>query len=156
MALIECYECGKQISDAAPTCPSCGAPNKENNDSSQTVAIQWKAVQWKALLSQVAIIWIVTFVLSFLFAWVSKSLIVAGITNIICLITAFTLIYYITKENRIQHCINVAFVVWLLSIINTVLFGVPFINWLLSVFLVFVCMSIGMLISYLIGLSKND
>ncbi len=26
MALIECYECGKQISDKAPSCPSCGAP----------------------------------------------------------------------------------------------------------------------------------
>lgn len=26
MALIDCYECGKQISDIAPACPSCGAP----------------------------------------------------------------------------------------------------------------------------------
>jgi hypothetical protein len=26
MPLINCYECGKQISDAAPSCPSCGAP----------------------------------------------------------------------------------------------------------------------------------
>ena len=29
MALIKCYECGKEISDAAPACPSCGAPKKE-------------------------------------------------------------------------------------------------------------------------------
>jgi ankyrin repeat protein len=29
MALINCYECGKQISDAAPACPSCGAPKKK-------------------------------------------------------------------------------------------------------------------------------
>jgi len=29
MALIDCYECGKQISDAAPACPSCGAPKKK-------------------------------------------------------------------------------------------------------------------------------
>lgn len=28
MALIKCYECGKQISDAAPSCPTCGAPKK--------------------------------------------------------------------------------------------------------------------------------
>jgi hypothetical protein len=29
MALIECYECGKQISDAAQACPHCGAPVKK-------------------------------------------------------------------------------------------------------------------------------
>lgn len=26
MALIQCVECGRQISDQAPTCPGCGAP----------------------------------------------------------------------------------------------------------------------------------
>jgi len=26
MALIECYECGRQISDSATSCPGCGAP----------------------------------------------------------------------------------------------------------------------------------
>lgn len=29
MALIECYECGKEISSLAPACPSCGAPKEE-------------------------------------------------------------------------------------------------------------------------------
>lgn len=28
MALIECPECGKAISSEAPSCPSCGKPNK--------------------------------------------------------------------------------------------------------------------------------
>ena len=28
MALIKCYECNKEISDAAAACPSCGAPKK--------------------------------------------------------------------------------------------------------------------------------
>jgi rRNA maturation endonuclease Nob1 len=28
MALIKCTECGKEISDKAKTCPSCGAPVK--------------------------------------------------------------------------------------------------------------------------------
>lgn len=28
MALIDCYECGKQISNIATACPSCGAPTK--------------------------------------------------------------------------------------------------------------------------------
>ncbi|TVQ74116.1 MAG: zinc ribbon domain-containing protein [Chromatiaceae bacterium] len=26
MALIECPECGREVSDKAPTCPGCGAP----------------------------------------------------------------------------------------------------------------------------------
>ena len=26
MALIKCYECGKEISDSASSCPGCGAP----------------------------------------------------------------------------------------------------------------------------------
>lgn len=26
MALIKCPECGKQVSDKAPTCPGCGSP----------------------------------------------------------------------------------------------------------------------------------
>ena len=26
MALIKCYECGKEISDKAPSCPHCRAP----------------------------------------------------------------------------------------------------------------------------------
>lgn len=31
MALIKCYECGKEISDKATACPNCGAPVIENN-----------------------------------------------------------------------------------------------------------------------------
>ena len=29
MALIQCYECEKEISDKAPACPHCGAPKEE-------------------------------------------------------------------------------------------------------------------------------
>lgn len=30
MAIIDCWECGNQVSDQAPTCPHCGAPRTEN------------------------------------------------------------------------------------------------------------------------------
>lgn len=33
MALIKCKECGKEISDKAPACPHCGAPNKPKPDN---------------------------------------------------------------------------------------------------------------------------
>jgi uncharacterized membrane protein YvbJ len=29
MAIIACWECGKEISDSAQACPHCGAPKKE-------------------------------------------------------------------------------------------------------------------------------
>ena len=29
MALIECPECNKEISDKAPACPHCGCPKEE-------------------------------------------------------------------------------------------------------------------------------
>ncbi len=31
MALINCRECGKSISDKAETCPECGSPVKEKS-----------------------------------------------------------------------------------------------------------------------------
>lgn len=223
MALIECYECGREISSLAPHCIHCGAPikaerkqkaseretspvelterqreqiesigatssktstKKKTVKKSQTkksaskvnkiegdngvfqhilrdaagdaIADYSSTIQWKAVISQAAIIWIVTFILGFLVAWVNKSLILAAIINLTCLITAATLIHYFTKENRFQHCIHVAAACWLTSIINVVFFGIPFVSWLLSAFLYLVCMGIGMLISYLIGLSKNN
>jgi len=33
MALIKCYECGKEISSLAPVCPGCGAPKQEDTDT---------------------------------------------------------------------------------------------------------------------------
>lgn len=32
MALINCPECGKQVSDTAPTCPNCGYDLSQNRD----------------------------------------------------------------------------------------------------------------------------
>src|SRR6266516_4379459 len=43
MALITCYECGKQLSDAAPACPSCGAPKKEELKKRLTILQQEEA-----------------------------------------------------------------------------------------------------------------
>ena len=132
-------------------------------DLEKQVPIDWggwdtylSTIQWKAVISQAAIIWLVSGILGFLVSWVLKSLLTLAIINLTCLITAFTLIHYFTKENRFQHCIHVAVACWLTSIINVVFFGIPFISWLLSAFFILVCVGIGMLISYLIGLSKNN
>lgn len=38
MALINCSECNNQISDKAPTCPNCGAPNQVKEQPAQQQA----------------------------------------------------------------------------------------------------------------------
>ena len=40
MALINCNECGKQISDRADVCPFCGNPGKKTEKTPETVYIQ--------------------------------------------------------------------------------------------------------------------
>ena len=39
MAIIECYECGKDISDKAASCPHCGAPSKTLTTNPEPVTI---------------------------------------------------------------------------------------------------------------------
>lgn len=48
MALIKCSECGKDISDRALVCPSCGNPVKQSiTDSSVKVEIERTSKHWK-------------------------------------------------------------------------------------------------------------
>lgn len=39
MTLIRCYECSKEISDSAPSCPHCGAPKKNDAPLSTSLKI---------------------------------------------------------------------------------------------------------------------
>lgn len=49
MALIKCEECGKEISDRANACPSCGNPiNKSiNEEEGRVITIQQTNKKWK-------------------------------------------------------------------------------------------------------------
>ena len=40
MALINCHECGKQISSTAPACPGCGAPKQLSEEEENQAAIK--------------------------------------------------------------------------------------------------------------------
>jgi hypothetical protein len=62
VALIGCYDCGKQISSAAPVCPGCGAPAKQSPepqrlqvDMSHTLPIKsnkfWFAIACTGLIA---------------------------------------------------------------------------------------------------------
>ncbi|MBD5117739.1 MAG: hydrogenase maturation nickel metallochaperone HypA [Clostridiales bacterium] len=46
MALIKCFDCGKEISDRAGTCPFCGCPISELLKSGETVKIKPLPVVW--------------------------------------------------------------------------------------------------------------
>ena len=37
MALIKCKECGKEISDAADSCPHCGFPLKQESNNDENI-----------------------------------------------------------------------------------------------------------------------
>lgn len=52
MALIECYECGKQVSDSAAACPNCGAPVKQNLSSKRGGREPYTTQEAALLLSQ--------------------------------------------------------------------------------------------------------
>lgn len=40
MAIINCPECGKEISNRATTCPNCGCPISENNENTKSFSLQ--------------------------------------------------------------------------------------------------------------------
>lgn len=48
MALIKCAECGKEISDKAPSCPSCGNPIN-NKLQQKPVVIEQTYKKWKVV-----------------------------------------------------------------------------------------------------------
>lgn len=51
MSLVECPDCKKQISDAAPSCPNCGRPQAQAAPQrEQVVTVQQTSKHWKALI----------------------------------------------------------------------------------------------------------
>ncbi|HEV8243502.1 MAG TPA: zinc ribbon domain-containing protein [Nitrospirales bacterium] len=64
MALIDCAECGKQLSDKALACPHCGAPPTVATDSQATTKPSTKTSSTVRLIVAVLILGIVV-----LFAW---------------------------------------------------------------------------------------
>lgn len=48
MALIKCSDCGKEISDSAPTCPNCGKP-RIATALVTPITIEQTSKQWKKI-----------------------------------------------------------------------------------------------------------
>lgn len=58
VALIKCSECGKEISDQAPSCPGCGAPTAKSVPPSAKEKRKTSPVAWAALIAiLVGLVW---------------------------------------------------------------------------------------------------
>lgn len=53
MALIKCTECGKEISDQAPSCPGCGAPTAKSASPPTKEKRKTSPVAWAALIAMI-------------------------------------------------------------------------------------------------------
>ncbi|MGO9370696.1 MAG: hypothetical protein ACLQBD_01190 [Syntrophobacteraceae bacterium] len=53
MALIECQECGKDVSELAAACPHCGAPVRQGVQTVEKTGKKWKGMKiiaWSLML----------------------------------------------------------------------------------------------------------
>ena len=86
MSLIKCSECGKEISDHAVACPSCGNPIHNQvapiANSNEPVEIELTSKRWKKKF-----IWSIIF---FLIGWmaISQSVVIGILLMILGLATA--------------------------------------------------------------------
>jgi ribosomal protein L37E len=70
MALIECRECGKKISDTAPSCPHCGYVMKYDRESKVYKEIQEKKhIQSSKISTSIIIIGICIILITILWVW---------------------------------------------------------------------------------------
>ena len=169
---VECSDCGKWISSELSECPYCGGQkqdkaitrdkpftgNREKADEADfgdfgVIGDALANVNWKPLIAQIVALWVVSILAAFLLSWVVKGAMVIAVSNSIVMLSAFTLIHYSTKHHKLRHCVHIVIGTWLTSLIN-VAFGVPFINWLLSLFLTALLMVISIGISSLIKASR--
>lgn len=65
MAIINCPECGHEVSDQAKSCPSCGVSIKKFND---------KFVRTKAIILAIVIVTIITSIISIYVHWQSEKI----------------------------------------------------------------------------------
>lgn len=102
MALIKCPECGKEVSDKADVCPSCGYPIKKVEEKKQKESVT-------------SILSLVFLILGSMFDLVYMSTEENGGLAVVCLITsiAFMIIAHLKKDKKCV-CATIAF--WLISI----------------------------------------
>ncbi len=67
MSMIQCKECGKEISDAAKVCPNCGAPNKkEKSNKNWSDYVVYIKKNWKLFSAILGGIFVLIIILLFI------------------------------------------------------------------------------------------
>lgn len=89
MALIECPDCGRQVSDSAATCIGCGRPLHADHDDDHTVLIEQSSKGWKSLiLTGLAFV-----VVGFVVTGVAKSDGGSAVGGLLILVGAVTFVF---------------------------------------------------------------
>lgn len=76
MALIDCPDCGKQVSDKATACPSCAHPI-------QAMTIEVTGKKWKAQQLAFGVLTVIGFFTVFSYPAAGGLLCIAGLTGLI-------------------------------------------------------------------------
>ena len=110
-------------------------------------------IRWLAVIRDVAIIWILTFLAGFLIGMAgaegNQLLYACALGNIIFGTVGFTISGCMAKTQRWQHLLVVAVGVWGVSQFNNVSDSLSTIQWLLEIAVIVVMMAVGGALSYL-------
>lgn len=79
MALINCPECGKEVSDMATACPNCGMPINKNNASNEVQKVEVTNQDYSSGKKTGLIIVVIGVIL--LIAWVVRGAVTPGFSD---------------------------------------------------------------------------
>lgn len=117
-------------------------------------------IKWKAVIRDVIIIWILTFLGGYVVAVAtapsSPNLNAVAISNLIFLIVGFTISGCIEKVKRFNHLSIVALAVWLAGLFNVLFLDKSMIDWLSGILAIAITMLIGGLISFIFVRSPKE
>jgi ribosomal protein L40E len=145
-----CSECGAEVSEAATKCPKCGADVSEN-DAHESISSRMFPIT-----RDVVIIWVLTAIGGFVIGLTGtlerdtpKFILALSVSNAFLLVVGFTVSAGLARSERWSHLCFVALGVWFLGLINVVLLGFSFAQWLASALFVYLMMGVGGALSYL-------
>lgn len=70
MSLVKCPECGKEVSDQAPTCPQCGRPLKAQIPQAPNRPQRSSMEKWWRISAILSVFSTVFYMLTSLLGWV--------------------------------------------------------------------------------------
>jgi len=72
MSLVKCPECGREVSDQAPTCPQCGKPLKAQPVQSQKKSETSSMEKWWRISAILSVFSMISSLIFSLFGWIGR------------------------------------------------------------------------------------